>query len=366
MAPNNSPLHPAATFNNHGFYKLSRYLRYLKYFHNRPLYPSFPIQPSAFRKYDLDIPSLIHKVGWDSLFENQRFNQCPEGVRMFYASLKRGPGSSPTFFTTVVYNHEIKVTASLMAQTLDLPCLGSSAATNDDFASIVFDFGSAMESLTHDIGRYYPSMLSAGRLADRFKVLHFFITRILLPRSISPNELVHPADAWIMANARDGIQLNFSALMFAHMINYGDENYSSPLPFGPQITRLLHRIGIDLRDKLIVCDVREDLRAQHILTRVDAQVGRRKPVICSGGESADTLAYVEAAPATSNGQLVPALLEVVSTVLDRITAIKRKELIGLEFHHAQIKRAKESASSTSQDEETEGISDYESPPEYDF
>ncbi|CAL1401718.1 unnamed protein product [Linum trigynum] len=330
MAPNNPQLHPAATFNNQGFYKPSRYLRYLKYFHNRPLYPSFPIQPSAFRKYDLDIPSLIHKLGWDSLFENQRFSQCPEGVRMFNASLKHGPGSSLSFFTTVVYSHEIKVTTSLLAETIDLPCLGSSAATNDDFASIGFDFGSAMESLTHDIGRYYPSMLSAGRLADQFKVLHFFITRILLPRSISQNELVHPADAWIMANARDGIQLNFSTLMFAHMINYGDENYSGPLPFGPQITRLLDRVGIDLRDKLIVCDVREDLRAQHILTRVDAQV------------------------------------EAASAVLDRITAVKRKELISLELHHAQIKRAKESESLTTQEEEAEGISDYESPPEYDF
>ncbi|CAL1355418.1 unnamed protein product [Linum trigynum] len=308
MAPNNSQLHPVATFNNQGFYKPSRYLRYLKYFHNRPLYPSFPIQPSAFRKYDLDIPGLIHKLGWDSLFENQRFSQCSEGVRMFYASLKRGPSSSPSFFTTVVYNHEIKVTASLLDETLDLPCLGSSAATNDDFASIGFDFGSAMKSLTNDIG------------------------------SISQNELVHPADAWIMANARDGIQFNFSMLM----------------------------VGIYLRDKLIVCDIREELRAQHILTRVDAQVGRRKPVICSGGEPADTHALLEAAPATSDGQFVPVLLEVASAVLERITAVKRKELISLELHHAQIKRAKESESLTTQEEEAEGKSDYESPPQYDF
>ncbi|CAL1407199.1 unnamed protein product [Linum trigynum] len=202
-------------------------------------------------------------------------------------------------------------------------------------------------------------MLSAGRLADQFKVLHFFILRILLPRSISQIELVHPADAWIMANARDGIQLNFSMLMFAHMINYGDENYSGPLPFGPQITRLLHRVEIDLCDKLIVCDVREDLRAQHILTGVNAQVGRRKPFICSGGEPADTPALLEAAPATSDpGHLVPALLEAVSAVFDRITVVKRKELISLELHHAQIKKVKDSESLTTQEEEAKGISDY--------
>ncbi|CAI0626504.1 unnamed protein product [Linum tenue] len=360
MAPNNPQLHPAATFNNHGFHKPSRYLRYLNHFYNRPLYPSFPIQPSAFRKYDLDVPDLIHKLGWDSLFENQQFSQCPEGVRMFYASLKCGPGSSPSFFTTVVYNHEIRVTASLLAETLDLPCFGSSAAPDDDFPSIGFDYGSAIESLSYDIGRYYPSKLSAGRLADKFKVLHFFITRILLPRSISSGELVHPADAWIMVNARDGVNLNFSTLMFAHMIKYGDENYSGPLPFGPQITRLLSRVGIDLRDKRLVCDVREDLHAQHILSRVDAQVGRRKPVICSGGESADDTADDPKQP-------VPALVEASSAVLNRqITAIKRKELAGLEFHAARIKMAKESELSNTQEEEAGGISDYESPPEYDF
>ncbi|CAL1402502.1 unnamed protein product [Linum trigynum] len=335
MAPNNPQLHPAATFNNQGFHKPSRYLRYLTHFYNRPLYPSFPIQPSAFRKYDLDVPDLIHKLGWDSLFENQRFSQCPEGVRMFYAT-------------------------SLLAETLDLPCFGSSAATNDDFASIGFEFGSAIESLTYDIGRYYPSKLTVGRLADKFKLLHFFITRVLLPRSIFSAELVHPANAWIMVNACDGVKLNFSKLMFAHMIKYGDENYSGPLPFGPQITRLLYRVGIDLRDKWLVCDVREDLRAQHILTRVDTQVGRRKPAVCSGGESAD-------ATADDPKQLIPALVEAASAVLNRqITAIKRKELASLEFHHGRIKMEKESELSNTQEEEAEGISDYESPPEYAF
>ncbi|CAL1393188.1 unnamed protein product [Linum trigynum] len=267
MAPNNPQLHFAATFNNQGFYKPSRYFR----------------------------------------------TNCSASV----------------------------------LKTLDLPCVGSSAATNDDFGAIIFDFGSAMESLTHDIGKYYPSMLSAGRLADQFKVLHFFITRILLPRSGLSVDLVHPADAWIMENARDGVKLNFSTLMFAHMINYGDDNYSGPLPFGPQITRLLSRVGIELRDKLVVCDVREDLRAQHIITRVEAQVGRRKSAICSGG--------------------VPALLEAASAVLDReISAVKRKELASLEFHYARIKMAKKSEPSNTLEGEAQGISDYESPPEYDF
>ncbi|CAL1401686.1 unnamed protein product [Linum trigynum] len=225
-----------------------------------------------------------------------------EAVRMFYAILKQGPGSSPSSFTTVVYNHEILVTPSLLAATLDLPYQGSSADTNDDFVELVFDFGSALESLTHDIGRYFPNMLSAGHLADLFK---------------------------IMANARDGVCLNFSLLMFAHMTKYGDENYSSPLPFGPRITCLLYTVGIDLTDKLIISDVRDDLRAQHIFAHVDAFIGRQKPVIRSGGELS--------------------------------VAIPAKHL---EHYKARIKIAKEVEAYGLQEEEADDVSYYESPLQY--
>ncbi|CAI0476247.1 unnamed protein product [Linum tenue] len=304
MAPIHPQLHPAVTFNNKGFHNPARYERYLKYFRHRPLYPSFTIHPSSFQKYDLDVSGLIHNLGWDSLFENRRFSQCPEAVRMFYASLKRGPGPSPSFFTTVVYHHEILVTPSLLAEILGLP------------------------------------------------------SRILLPRSVSRNELAHPSDVWIMANARDRVHLNFSSLMFAHMIMYGDENYSGPLPFGPQITRLLYSLGIDLSDKILLCDIREDLRAQHILVRVDASVGRRKPVICSGGEK------LAAIPKT---QLVHALLDAASAALDQqIQSIKSKELCYLELCKAQVDLAKETEPSDLQEKEEDGVSDYESPPEYEF
>ncbi|CAL1354121.1 unnamed protein product [Linum trigynum] len=241
---------------------------------------------------------------------------------MFYASLKRGPSPTPSSFTTVVYHHEILITPSLLAETLGLPCQGPSGATNDDFAEIRFDYESALESLTFNIGCHFSNMLSARRLADLFKVMHFFITRILLPRSLSSAELAHPSNVWIMANARDRILLNFSSLMFAHMIEYGDENYYGPLPFGRQITRLLYTLGIDLLDKVIVCDVRDDLRAQHILARVDASVGRRNPVIRSGGEQS---------AGVSANQLVHALLDVASVALDKkIQSIKSKELYSLE------------------------------------
>ncbi|CAL1405354.1 unnamed protein product [Linum trigynum] len=173
MAPINSQLHHTVTFNNKGSHNPARYERYLNHFRHRPLYPSFTVLPSSFQKYDLDISGLIHNLGWDSLFENRRFGQCPEAIRMFYASLKRGPGPSPSSFTIVVYHHEILVTPSLLAEILGLPSQGSSAATNDDFAEILFYYGSALETLTLDIDRYFSNRLSSGRLADLFKVMHF-------------------------------------------------------------------------------------------------------------------------------------------------------------------------------------------------
>ncbi|CAL1393189.1 unnamed protein product [Linum trigynum] len=84
-------------------------------------------------------------------------------------------------------------------------------------------------------------------------------------------------------------------------------------------------------------------------------VGESLP-FAHGGESAN-----------DSKQLVPALLEAASAVLDReISAVKRKELASLEFHYARIKMAKKSEPSNTLEGETEGISDYESPPEYDF
>ncbi|CAL1379448.1 unnamed protein product [Linum trigynum] len=71
--------------------------------------------------------------------------------------------------------------------------------------------------------------------------------------------------------------------MFQHMIKFGTEHYGGPLPFGPQITRFLYRLGIDLRDKVFVCDVLDYLHPQHVLERVDALVGPRKPVTGLGG-----------------------------------------------------------------------------------
>ncbi|CAL1388332.1 unnamed protein product [Linum trigynum] len=124
MAFNNAQLQSSILFKNQSFRNAATYSRYLRRFRDRPLYPSFSIQPTAFSKYDMNIPAYLHMLGWESLVSDLRFSQCPEAVRLFYVNLRRGPGSDSSFFTTLVYDYEIKVTPDLLASMLEIPHVG--------------------------------------------------------------------------------------------------------------------------------------------------------------------------------------------------------------------------------------------------
>ncbi|CAL1402252.1 unnamed protein product [Linum trigynum] len=93
------------------------------------------------------------------------------------------------------------------------------------------------------------------------------------------------------------------------MIRFGDGSYSGPLPFGPLITHYLHRLGIDLREKVDVCNIHEDLSPNHILNCLDANVGRRKIISGSGGEAK---CFVFSANGATSG-LVAGLTQVAVT-----------------------------------------------------
>ncbi|CAL1377084.1 unnamed protein product [Linum trigynum] len=255
MASNNVQLQSSVLFKNQSFRNAATYSRYLRRFQDRPLYPSFSIQPTAFSKYDMNISAYLDKLGWVSLVSNMRFSQCPEAVRLFYVNLRRGPGSDPSFFTTLVYDYEIKVTPDLLASVLDIPHAGIRAGTDSEFHHFGFRFDQELVSLVHDIGRWFPSQLAARRLPDDLKVLFFFLTRWFLPRDLAGADIIHSPDLWVLFNARAGRRISYASLMFQHMIKFGTEYYGGPLPFGPQIPRFLYHLGIDLRDKVIVCDV---------------------------------------------------------------------------------------------------------------
>ncbi|CAI0404062.1 unnamed protein product [Linum tenue] len=313
MAFNNAQLCPVVVFNNQGFRNAIVYSRYLRCFRDRPIYPSFTISPSAFFKYDLDIPSLVAGLGWESLTEDQRFLHCPEAVRLFYVNIRRDRGAEPSSFTTMVYDHEITVTPDLLASILSLPHSGIRASYESDFAEHGFDFCIALDRLTRDIVKAFPTRLSAGRLPDDLKVLHFFITQCFLPRDLSSAGLLHSSNLWILGNARAHHPISFASLMFAYMLEFRGGGYSGDLPFEPLITRYLHRLGIDLRDKVAVCRVHDDLRPNHVLERLDADVGHRKLVYGSGGDSA---CPVFSRSETISDSLIPTLTQAAVSAIN--------------------------------------------------
>ncbi|CAL1371429.1 unnamed protein product [Linum trigynum] len=246
-------------FNNQGFQTGREYARYLRSFRDRPIQPSFTFQPSAFNKYGMNLSSMLAGFRWSSLVEDQRFSFCPEAVRMFYVSIKWGLGPEPSFFTTVVYNHKIKVTPDLLASVLSLPHSGLQAGFDGEFHNLGFDFLASLSLLSEDTGRYFSHHLDVGRLPDDLKVLHWFITRCWLPRDLRSSDVLHPNDLWIMSHAR----------------------------------------------AFTICNILEDLRPNHIFNLLDADVGRRKIVTGSGGGIGGLL---PAAPEASH-ELVPALLK---------------------------------------------------------
>ncbi|CAL1401503.1 unnamed protein product [Linum trigynum] len=235
---------------------------------------------------------------------------------MFYVNIKRGPGPEPLFFTTVVYNHKIRVTPDLLGFVLSLPHSGLQASFDGEFHALGFDLLGSVSQLTYDTGRYFPHHLAAGRLPDDLKVFHWFITRCWLPRDLRSSDVLHPTDLWILSNARAHQPISFASLVFRHMIRFGDGNYSGNLPFGPFITRLLYRLHFDLRDKVTLCNVLEDLRPNHILVLLDVDVGHRKLVTGLGGGAGSFPASSEETSLDQVPALVPALISAAVSAID--------------------------------------------------
>ncbi|CAL1367809.1 unnamed protein product [Linum trigynum] len=251
-----------------------------------------------------------------------RFSFCLEAVRLFYVNLVPCPGCDPAFFTTTVFNYDITVTPALLANLLNLSHTGLRAGTDSEFASRGFLFDAALARYTRDIGDFYHSPLAAGRIPDDLKVLHFFITRTFLPRDLSSTDILHSADLWILSNAKEGRLISYASLMFSHLIKFGLEYYSGPLSFGPQITKFLYKVGIDLRDKVMLCNVLDDLKPQHVLAKLNAEVGPRKPIIGSGGVITGPVSY-------ASRKLVNALVDAAVTVIKQEATSTSKQSTAL-------------------------------------
>ncbi|CAL1395156.1 unnamed protein product [Linum trigynum] len=230
----------------------------------------------------MNIPALINSIGWRDVLLNQHFGKCPEPVRMFYANMKPCFNTIPPSFTTIVFNYLITINVELLSLLLGIPIHGAEVMDASDFQSVRFNEIEALRLYTRDTGRYYPNMLASGRLPDDLKVLHYYITRVFLPRSYG-HSTIHPTDMWILASAKENRLISYPHLMFGHMITYSEDNLNGALPFAPQITLLLRALGVYLRYKVSRVDLIDRLQAQFILRKVDASVGRRGPLVNAPG-----------------------------------------------------------------------------------
>ncbi|CAL1368349.1 unnamed protein product [Linum trigynum] len=158
------------------------------------------------------------------------------------------------------------------------------------------------------------------------------------------------------------------------MISFGNGSFSGPLPFGPLITRYLHRLGIDLRDKISLCNIHDDLHPNHVLNRLDADVGSRKLVSASGGVAASMFSAND-----DTRGLVAGLTHAAVTTVEN--EIKRGKEVGnasttklqvckerLELLEAdEPMPAPDNFDPISSDLDSgDDISEYESPPNYPF
>ncbi|CAL1395662.1 unnamed protein product [Linum trigynum] len=317
----------------------------------------------------MDIPRLINSVGWGDILPNRNFGFRLEAVQMFYSNMKPCLHVSPPCFTTIVYNYLITINVELLSLLLGIPIAGAEVMNELDFHSVEFNEGDALRLYTRDIGRYYPSEFHSGRLPDDLKVLHFYITRCFLPRSFGLNT-IYPSDLWVLASAKENRVISYPHLMFDHMLNYHADNYNAELPFAPQITQILLALGLDLRFKVARVDMLSSLRAQFILRKVDASVGRRRPLVnAPGGEAADGV------PSDQDGLHLSELggdeAEEEPKMADMVTIArdngKRPMVDPLEAVQAMFRQ--EEASSSNRNlmmEDEEAISDYVPSPRFTF
>ncbi|CAN1223602.1 hypothetical protein LINGRAPRIM_LOCUS782 [Linum grandiflorum] len=252
---------------------------YAKYFLKRTVLPSTRLDISGFSKYGLDPASLIGNLGWMHLLSNQSFSFFPDAVRQFYANIQLEGSLSAGCFSTFVEGYKIFVTPQLLQQVLGVPSGGLPVFNETDFSRVGFD-PSVVLLRWADIPYHVRPLSDIAVLPKYLRVLHFFFTRVLLPRSVG-KYLVNGLDVWLMYCSVFAIQTDYSCLIFGTMVHYSDPRQPSQLPFGPAISFLLTALGIPLGSKFTAESPLTILRPSHALREVGFQLANS--VLDSGG-----------------------------------------------------------------------------------
>ncbi|CAL1380843.1 unnamed protein product [Linum trigynum] len=203
--------------------------------------------------------------------------------------------TDPPTFTTTVYNYLLTISVDLLSYLLGYPIQGAEVVDEADFPTVEFNENEAMHLYARDIGAYHPARLDARCLPDDLKVLHFYITRVFLPRSHGLTR-IYPMDMWILARAKENRHISYPHLMIGHMMQYCDDYFYDELPFAPQITLLMRSLDLDMRYKVARVNLIDSLWDQFVLRKVNALVGRRRPwVNASGGVTIGSVVPTEVA-----------------------------------------------------------------------
>ncbi|CAN1220620.1 hypothetical protein LINGRAPRIM_LOCUS3 [Linum grandiflorum] len=246
----------------------------------RPILPSIRVDPVAFQKYGLYPCNLLANLGWSSLVLNQSYAFYPAAVREFYINLRLEGRLQEGRLSSIVDGYRIVVTPQLLTTVLGLPSGGRLIFDESNLPRIRF-----LPSVV--LGGWTNSTLGATDLAvisdlpDYLKIIHYFITRICLPRSDSLY-LVNGIDIWLLHCAVLLERTDFSCLMFASLVKYSNPKFKGGLPFGPAISYLLEALGVPLRDKYKSEAPLDILRPRHVLHEIGWKPSQ--PVYGSGGE----------------------------------------------------------------------------------
>ncbi|CAN1826663.1 hypothetical protein LINPERHAP1_LOCUS31657 [Linum perenne] len=157
---------------------------------------------------------LVKNLGWSPAFYLRSSVYYPGPVRRFYANI-RHHRSTPGHFTTPVYGELLTITLDLIGQALNLPTTGAGAEI--DYILQSFNAHQALRLITplaHSNGSSAPPNTV---LDDTFRVLHFVLTDLFLPRGLY-SEMLLPSDIWILQCALLGLRISLPHLMFRHML----------------------------------------------------------------------------------------------------------------------------------------------------
>ncbi|CAN0825936.1 hypothetical protein LINGRAHAP2_LOCUS540 [Linum grandiflorum] len=229
----------------------------------------------------LDISNLLQALGWESTLINLTTEFIPLATKLSYSNL-RSSRTFPNTFTTSVMDDHIRFSAQVFSCLLDIPIVGQVLNDEADLWRQGFDRLAALLEIcpAFPLG-FLPSKFQVNFIPSPLRLLHYFITRVLLPRSLSLDELL-PLDIFIIWNGVHLQPISLPHLLILQISKAAKDGFPGDLPCAPLITRFLFNMEIDLY-RLEMVGLQTITIPGDLLTTIDLSPPN-SPDISSGGE----------------------------------------------------------------------------------